>query len=57
MPRLVGKSSNGNLYAGMVLAFAIATAGCLEYFGIINVVPGFGQDYGVRSQYSPHMRY
>ena len=44
MPRLVGKQSNEGLYAGLVLIAAVLVAGSCEYFGVINVVPGFGSD-------------
>jgi hypothetical protein len=42
MPRLVGKQSNTSAYVGAVLVLALVGAGCLEYFGTINLVPGFG---------------
>jgi hypothetical protein len=45
MPRLVGKQSNSSWYAGLFLVVAIATAGYLEYFGFMNMIPGFGQDH------------
>jgi hypothetical protein len=46
MPRLVGKQSNTELYAGLVCVAAIAVAGtvAMEYFGVINTIPGFGKD-------------
>lgn len=46
MPRLVGKQSNRGLYVGLVGLAAIAVAGtvAMEYFGIVNTVPGFGKD-------------
>jgi hypothetical protein len=44
MPRLVGKSSNkGLVYSGVFLLLAIATGGTLEYMGVIDLIPGFGQ--------------
>jgi hypothetical protein len=44
MPRLVGKSSNkGLIYGGAFLLLAIATAGTLEYIGVIDVIPNFGK--------------
>jgi hypothetical protein len=49
MPRLVGKQSNSSWYAGLFLFFAIA-AGSLEYFGFINMIPGFGQDRRLNEQ-------
>jgi hypothetical protein len=42
MPRLVGKQSNTPLYVGIALLLALAGVGGLEYFGAINVIPGFG---------------
>ena len=47
MPRLIGKQSNRGLYTGLILAFAIVAgaASSLEYFGFINVIPGFGRDH------------
>ncbi len=44
MPRLIGKKSDNSGYVGLVLILAIATAGSLEYLGVINVIPGFGRD-------------
>ena len=44
MPRLVGKQSNEGLLVSLLMIAAIAIATGLEYTGIINVVPGFGQD-------------
>lgn len=44
MPRLVGKQSNSSSYTLLFLILAIATAGSLEYFGFVNMIPGFGQD-------------
>lgn len=46
MPRLVGKQSKAGLYTGLVCVAAIAVAGtiAMEYFGIINEVPGFGKN-------------
>jgi hypothetical protein len=46
MPRLVGKQSNRGLYVGFVGFAAIAIAGtvAMEYFGVINTIPGFGKD-------------
>jgi|GEM_PF-580449 len=44
MPRLIGKQSNNGWYAGIFLLSAIAAAVFLEYFGMINVVPGFGKE-------------
>jgi hypothetical protein len=48
MPRLVGKNSNTLTYTTlgvMVLALGVTTA--MEYFGIIDVVPGFRQGSGI----------
>lgn len=44
MPRLIGKQSNGSWSFSLLLLIAIATAGSLEYLGLINVIPGFGWD-------------
>lgn len=44
MPRLIGKQSSNSGYIGLFLILAIATAGSLEYLGVINVIPGFGRD-------------
>jgi hypothetical protein len=45
MPRLVGKSSKMPLYVGVILLLALAGATALEYFGMIDLVPGFGRDH------------
>jgi len=34
----------------LVLILAIAAAGSLEYFGLINVIPGFGSNRPLNSQ-------
>ena len=44
MPRLVGKKSNFALYAGVALLIAATGAIALEYFGVINYIPGFGKE-------------
>jgi hypothetical protein len=46
MPRLVGKQSNRGLYVGLVgfAAIAVAVTVAMEYFGVVNAVPGFGKD-------------
>lgn len=44
MPRLVGKKSNVAVYTGLGLLIAAIAAIGLEYFGVINVVPGFGKE-------------
>lgn len=44
MPRLVGQRSNGGLYAGLLVAIALATATLIEYVGIIDVMPRFGRE-------------
>lgn len=44
MPRLIGKQSNNSWSIPLVLVLAVAAAGTLEYFGVINVIPGFGSD-------------
>jgi hypothetical protein len=45
MPRLVGKSSKTPLYVGVILLLALAGATALEYFGTIDLIPGFGRDH------------
>jgi hypothetical protein len=42
MPRLVGKQSNSGIYALLFLLGFIAIVVALEYFGVINLVDGFG---------------
>jgi hypothetical protein len=43
MPRLVGKTSYSGLYTTLgIVAIALGAATALEYFGFIDVVPGFG---------------
>lgn len=49
MPRLVGKKTNPALYAGLGLLIAGVGAIALEYFGVVNYVPGFGKETGVNS--------
>jgi hypothetical protein len=44
MPRLIGKQSNNSWYVTLILIVAIAAAGSLEYLGVINVIPGFGNE-------------
>ncbi|HSM82202.1 MAG TPA: hypothetical protein VLS96_10970 [Nodosilinea sp.] len=44
MPRLIGRQSNDSWYVTLVLLLAIAAAGSLEYLGVINVIPGFGNE-------------
>ena len=44
MPRLVGKNSYAPLYTTVgILSLALGGAIALEYLGVIDVVPGFGQ--------------
>ena len=48
MPRLVGKTSYTPLYTTVgIVALALGVATALEYVGIIDVVPGFGQGSGI----------
>ena len=57
MPRLIGKTSYTPLYTTvgiLVLALGVATA--LEYTGIIDVVPGFGQGSGISIEKPPTAR-
>lgn len=53
MPRLIGKQSNRHWYAGLFVVVAIATTASLEYFGTINLVPGFGQDHQLPERSQP----
>jgi hypothetical protein len=43
MPRLLGKPSKAPVYLGVTLLVAIAGATALEYYGTIDLIPGFGQ--------------
>jgi hypothetical protein len=43
MPRLVGKRSNPTPALLLIAAIAAAAGVSLEYFGYIDVVPGFGR--------------
>jgi hypothetical protein len=56
MPRLIGKQSNSGWYAGLFLILAIAAAASLEYFGFINMIPGFGQEQKIGEQSSLQIR-
>jgi hypothetical protein len=42
MPRLVGKQSNSGLYAFLFFLGFTAVIVAMEYFGVINLVDGFG---------------
>lgn len=44
MPRLVGKKSNPALYVGFGLLIVAIGAISLEYFGVVNYIPGFGKE-------------
>jgi uncharacterized protein involved in high-affinity Fe2+ transport len=45
MPRLVGRQSNNELLAGLVLVVALgAVAVGAEYYGYINLIPEWGKD-------------
>jgi hypothetical protein len=44
MPRLVGKKPNPALYAGLGLLVVAVGAIALEYFGVVNYIPGFGKE-------------
>jgi hypothetical protein len=51
MPRLVGKTSYSGLYSTLaIVAIALGAATALEYFGFIDVVPGFGTGSKVVNQ-------
>jgi hypothetical protein len=54
VPRLVGKQSNEGLYAGVVLIAAVLVAGSCEYFGVVNVVPGFGSETNMLNRVLMH---
>jgi hypothetical protein len=41
MPRLAGKRSNTGMYVMLALAFLVLLLIALEYFSVINLVPGF----------------
>ena len=43
MPRLVGKRSNPTPAIAFIILAAVAAGVSLEYFGYVNVVPGFGR--------------
>ena len=45
MPRLVGKTSNGNAYIALLLLVAVGVAGTAEYMGFTDAVPGFGKNF------------
>lgn len=49
MPRLVGKQSHTGENITVLITLAAVVSVALEYIGVINVVPGFGQD----DRYSP----
>jgi len=42
MPRLVGKKSDDSFAYALFLILVIGIAGCFEYFGIVDVLPNFG---------------
>jgi hypothetical protein len=44
MPRLLGKSSKTPVYFGIAFLAIFAGVAALEYFGAINVIPGFGKE-------------
>jgi hypothetical protein len=44
MPRLLGKPARTPLFIGVALLAAITGAVALEYYGAIDIIPGFGQD-------------
>lgn len=43
MPRLVGKRSNPTPAIALIILTAAALGVSLEYYGYINVIPGFGR--------------
>lgn len=43
MPRLVGKRSNPTPTIALIILVAAALGVSLEYYGYLNVVPGFGR--------------
>lgn len=50
MPRLVGKQSNSNWFAGVILIIALVALGYLEFVGVINLIPGIGRDSQLNDQ-------
>lgn len=43
MPRLVGKKNNSALYTGVAMLIATIGDVALEYFGVVDLVPNFGE--------------
>jgi hypothetical protein len=43
MPRLLGKPQKTPLYLGITVLAAVAVATTLEYAGMIDIIPSFGQ--------------
>ena len=57
MPRLMGKDARTPVYVGIgtvVAVLGVVTA--LEYFGFIDVVPGFGQESSINIRKEPTTR-
>lgn len=44
MPRLIGHRRNPALGGGIAVAIVVVAALILEAFGVIDIIPGFGQD-------------
>jgi hypothetical protein len=43
MPRLLGKPQKTSLYLGITVLAAVSVATVLEYVGVIDIIPSFGQ--------------
>lgn len=57
MPRLVGKDSSTPIYTAIgILALVLGGAVGLEYLGIVDAVPGFGQGSGIVIEKAPTER-
>ena len=44
MPRLVGKKSSPAIYVVFGLLIVAIGAISMEYFGVVNYIPGFGKE-------------
>jgi hypothetical protein len=57
MPRLIGKNSYTPLYTTLgLVALGLGVATAMEYLGVIDVVPGFGQGSGISIEKAPTER-
>jgi hypothetical protein len=50
MPRLIGKRNNPAPAIALLLIAVVAAGASMEYFGYINMVPGFGRTERYESQ-------